>query len=436
MSTTEFAPLSTPKPAPLTSALQALATTKRSRLIIIATVMLALLSIARIWTDRQGVTSAGTIGAALRLTVPILLAGLAGLWAERCGVLNIGIEGMMILGTWFGGWGAWKYGPWVGLLLGVAGGVMGGAIHAIATVRFNVDQVISGVVMNIFGLFGARYLSDWVYAGRTDAGVSQSPQQKWPIPKFDTPFLSGGHLFGWRTPNFFGWLEQRRWFFLGDVGGIGHGLTSNLSWVTVIALSLVPITAWILWRTRFGLRLRSSGEAPTAAETLGVKVQRVRYAGLLVSGGLAGLGGATLSIVASSYYRQGQTAGRGFIGIATMIFGNWNPVGVLGAAGVFGYAESIKFVARGSIPALFLFITFVAGLMLIVSLFRRKVVTAVTALVGGGLFLLAYLTVQEVPESLAQSVPYVATLIVLSTASQRLRPPAQAGVKYRPGESH
>jgi simple sugar transport system permease protein len=406
------------------------------RLIITATVLLTLLSIARIQSGENGVTSASTVGAALRLTVPILLAGLAGLWAERCGVLNIGIEGMMILGTWFGAWGAWKFGPWVGLLMGIAGGMLGGLIHAVATVRFNIDQVISGVVMNLLGLYGARYLSDWLYSGRTDAGVSQSPQQKYPIPKFDVPFLSGGHLFGWKTPNIAGWLEKRHWFFIGDIGGIVHGVTSNLSWATVIAITLVPVSAWVLWRTRFGLRLRSSGEAPTAAETLGVKVIRVRYAGLLISGGFAGLGGATLSIVASSYYRQGQTAGRGFIGLATMIFGNWRPLGVLGGAGVFGYAEAIKFVARDSIPALFLFITFVAGLMLIIAMLRRKTITAISAFVAGGLFLTAYLTVNRVPESLAQSVPYVTTLIVLSSASQRLRPPAQAGVPYRPGESH
>jgi len=409
---------------------------KRVRLLAIALVMLALLSIARIWTDEQGVTSAGTTGAALRLMIPIMLAGMAGLWAERCGVLNIGIEGMMILGSWFGGYGAWQYGAWVGLLMGIAGGMLGGLIHAIATVHFNVDQVISGVTINILGLYGARYLSDWKYGDRTDSGVSQSPGQRSSIPKFDVPILSGGDLFGWRSPNTLGWLERKHWFVLGDVGGIGHGLTSNLSWATVIAVALVPLSSWILWRTRFGLRLRSSGEAPTAAETLGVKVLRVRYAGLIISGAFAGFAGGILAIVASSYYRQGQTAGRGFIGLATMIFGNWMPMGVLGGAALFGYAEAIKFVARDSIPALFVFITFVAGVMLILSLKRMKLLSAVTAAVAGGLFLTAYLTVSRVPESLAQSVPYVTTLIVLASASQRLRPPAMAGVKYRPGESH
>ena len=100
---------------------------------------LAVISFVRLWTDQDALTSSNTVGTALRLTVPILLAGMAGRWAERCGVLNIGIEGMMILGTWFGAWGAWQFGPWVGLLFAVLGGMLGGFIHAIATVRFNID---------------------------------------------------------------------------------------------------------------------------------------------------------------------------------------------------------------------------------------------------------------------------------------------------------
>ncbi len=409
---------------------------RRNRLLVTGITLLALMSITRIWTGEHPLTSSGTIGTALRLTVPILLAGMAALWAERCGVFNIGIEGMMIFGTWGAGFGAWKWGPWIGLLLGILFGMFGGLIHAVATVRFNVDQVISGVVLNIFAFSGARYLSDLVFTGQQGGGVSQSPQQKSGIPKFNTPFLAGGDLFGWHTPDFFGWLEKKGWFLLGDIGGIGKGLTVNLSWLTVLAVLVVPATFWILWRTRFGLRLRSSGEAPSAAESLGVKVIPLRYAGLLISGGLAGFGGATLAIVASSYYRQGQTAGRGFIGLAALIFGNWRPLGVAGGAAVFGYSEGVKLVASDSLTALFLFVSLVAGMMLIGALFRKKIITAITALVTGGLFLTAYLTVKEVPQSLTQSVPYVATLVVLATATKRLRPPAQAGIKYRPGEGH
>ena len=397
---------------------------------------LAVISIVRLWTDQDALTSSNTVGTALRLTVPILLAGMAGLWAERCGVLNIGIEGMMILGTWFGAWGAWQFGPWVGLLFAVLGGMLGGLIHAIATVRFNIDQIISGVVINLLAFFGVRYLSDLVFVGKPGGGVSQSPPQKSAIPRFDLPILSGGHIGGWKSPDVLAWFETRKWFILGDIGGIGRGLTSNLSWATVIAIAIVPISAWVLWRTRIGLRLRASGESPVAAESLGVKVNRLRYAGLLVSGGLAGLAGGTLSIVASSYYRQGQTAGRGFIGLATMIFGNWRPSGVLSGAMLFGYAEGIKLVASDSITALFLFIAAVSLIFFVVAVIRRLRVRSLFAL---GIFILsaiAYRTVSTVPESLTQSLPYVVTLIVLATANQRLRPPTMAGVPYRPGEPH
>lgn len=430
----------TPTIAPLaesrTAGITRFLAVKRNMTLTVGVTLLALMSITRLWTDEDPLTSSGTIGTALRLTVPIMLAGMAALWAERCGVFNIGIEGMMILGTWGAGYGAWKWGPWVGLLLGVLAGVFGGLIHAIATVRFNVNQVISGVVLNIFAFSGARYLSDLIFTGEQGGGVSQSPQQKSAIPRFDTPFLAGGELFGWKTPDFFGWLEDKHWFLIGDIGGIGKGLTVNLSWLTVMAIAVVPLTFWIMWRTRFGLRLRSSGEQPYAAESLGVKVIPLRYAGLLISGGLAGFGGATLAIVASSYYRQGQTAGRGFIGMAALIFGNWRPMGIAGGAAVFGYSEGVKLVASSSLPALFLFVTLVAGLMLIVALLRKKVITVITALITGGLFFTAYLTVNEVPESLTQSVPYVATLVVLATASKRLRPPTMAGIPYRPGEGH
>jgi general nucleoside transport system permease protein len=409
---------------------------KRMTMLVAATVLLALMSITRMWTDKNALTSSQTIGTSLRVMVPILMAGIAALWAERCGVLNIGIEGMMIFGTWFGGYFAWQYGAWVGLAMGVVGGVMAGLIHAVATVHFGVNQTISGVVMNIFAFYGARYLSDLLFVGEQGGGVSQSPPQKSAIPKFDTPFLAGGDLFGWTTPDFFGWLERKHWFLLGDIGGIARGLTFNISWATAIALATVPITAWVMWRTRFGLRLRSSGESPSAAESLGVKVNPLRYAGLAISGGCAGFGGATMAIVASSYYRQGQTQGNGFIGMATLIFGNWRPTGVLAGASLFGYSLGIKLVANKSIPALFLFITFVAGCMIIISLVRRKMVPAITAVVAGALFFTAYLTVNEVPESLTQALPYVITLVVLATASQRLRPPAMAGVPYRPGNTH
>ena len=410
--------------------------TGRARLLVFFAVPVALMSVVRLWSGEDALTSSDTIGASLRLSVPILLAGMAGLWAERCGVLNIGIEGMMIFGTWFGGWGAWQFGPWVGLMFAVVGGMLGGLIHAVATVRFNVDQIISGVVLNLLAFFGVRYMSDLAFVGQPGGGVSQSPPQTSAIPRFDIPVLSGGEVFGWKSPNILLNLEERGWFFLSDLAGILHGLTHNLSWGTVIGVAAVPATFWILWRTRIGLRLRSSGESPVAAETLGVNVIRLRYLGLLVSGGLAGYAGGILAIVASSYYRQGQTAGRGYIGLATMIFGNWRPVGVLGGASLFGYAEGVKLVANDAISTLFLFVALAAVLLVVAAVVNRNttrgIVTTFVAVVAA----YAYLAIDDVPESLTQSLPYFATLVVLATASQRLRPPAMAGIPYRRGEAH
>jgi ABC-type uncharacterized transport system permease subunit len=408
----------------------------RMRLLSIGLSLVAVMSATRLWTGFDNLTSSGTIGAALRLTVPIMLAGLAGLWAERVGILNIGIEGMMILGTWFGAFGAWKYGPWIGFLFAIFGGALGGLIHAVATIRFNIDQVISGVVMNLLAFFGVRYLSELVFVGQPQGGISQSPPQSSAIPKVDVPFLAGGPVGSSSTPDALGWLEERGWFLIADLAGITRGLMSGLSLASLIALLLIPLSAWVLWRTSFGLRLRSSGEAPEAAESLGVNVIRVRYIGLLISGGFAGLGGGFLSIISSSYYRQGQTAGRGFIGLATMIFGNWRPSGILGGAAVFGYSEGIKLVAGGSITGLFLFIFFVSAIVGLISLLRRQMRRGTTGIGVSVIALIAYLTVDEVPESLTQSLPYVITLIVLATASQRLRPPAKAGVPYRPGGAH
>jgi len=406
------------------------------RMLSIGLSLVAIMSVTRLWTGFDNLTSSGTIGAALRLTVPIMLAGLAGLWAERVGILNIGIEGMMILGTWFGAFGAWKYGPWIGFLFAIFGGALGGLIHAVATIRFNIDQVISGVVMNLLAFFGVRYLSELVFVGQPQGGISQSPPQSSAIPKVDVPFLAGGPVGSSSTPDALGWLEERGWFLIADLSGMTRGLMSGLSLASFIALLLVPLSAWVLWRTSFGLRLRSSGEAPEAAESLGVNVIRVRYIALLISGGFAGLGGGFLSIISSSYYRQGQTAGRGFIGLATMIFGNWRPSGILGGAAVFGYSEGIKLVAGGSITGLFLFIFFVSAIVGLISLLRRQMRRGTTGIGVAVISLIAYLTVDEVPESLTQSLPYLITLIVLATASQRLRPPAKAGVPYRPGGAH
>lgn len=408
-----------------------------TRTLLMAGTLFAVLSLTRVITDGEDLTSSQTASITLLVTMPILLAGMAGLWAERVGIVNIGIEGMMIFGTWFGGWGAWKFGPWVGLLLAILAGAMGGLLHAFAVVKFNVNHVISGVAINLLAFGSMRYLSELVYtADIQGAGISQSPPQKWPIPRLDVPILAGGDLFGWNSPDVLGWIENKGWFLVSDAAGVARGLVYNVSWATIIALALVPISAWVLWRTRFGLRVRSSGEAPAAAESLGVKVTPLRYFAMAISGGFAGFGGGFLAIVSSSYYRQGQTASRGFIGLATTIFGNWRPFGVLGGALLFGFAEAMQLLSPDSLPKFCLFLAMVSGLMAIVSMVRHRVVPAINGIVAAALFFIVFQTVDKIPEPLTKATPYVLTLVVLSAASQRLRPPAHAGQPYRSGEDH
>ena len=397
--------------------------------------VMLVMSIARVIADANDLTSSGTVAATLRLSAPLVCAGLAALWAERVGIVNIGVEGMMILGTWAGGFGAWKYGPWVGLLLGVIAGSIGGLIHALAVVRFNVDHVISGVAINIFAPGAARFLSEQIFTPH-GGGASNSPPQKSTIPSINLPFISGGRLFGWRSPDITGWFERRHWFLISDIASLIRGVGRDVSFATLIILLLVPLSAWILWRTRFGLRLRSSGEAPYAASSLGVNISRVRYQGMAISGALAGLGGAFLSVVASSVYREGQTGGQGFIGLATNIFGNWRPAGVLSGGVLFGFATALRLRDAKNVPALFLVLAMALLIMGILVLRKRRMIAGTVCVVFAILAAIGFVTINELPQALTFITPHVITLIVLATASQRLRPPAYSGRPYREGESH
>jgi general nucleoside transport system permease protein len=407
------------------------------RIFAISMTSVLVLSIVRLITGADDLTSSGTMAATLRVTSPILLAGLAGLWAERAGVVNIGIEGMMVVGTWLGGFGGWKWGAWAGIALGIAGGALFGLIHAVAVVRFNVDHVVSGIAINILAAGSTEYLSTIVFAGQQGGGESQSPAGKGGYGSFDMPFLAGGKVFGWKSPDVLGRVEG--WSnvpLLPDLAGILRGVMSDIDFPTMLALSLVPLTAFVLWKTRFGLRVRSSGEAPGAGESLGVNIVRLRYQALAISGALAGFGGAYLSTVATSTYRQGQVAGQGFVGLATTIFGNWRPTGVLGGATLFGFAQALRYRDSANVPALFLFTAIIMGLLLIISLMRGMLVTATVALMATALFFVAYVTIKEIPDGWLAATPYIVTLLVLATASQSLRPPAHAGIPWRRGDNH
>ncbi len=383
-------------------------------------------------TDSPTLTSSGTFGAALRLSLPIGLAGLGGLWAERAGVVNIGLEGMLILGTWFGAYGGVEYGPWWGVALGFAGGALGGLLHAIATVWFGVDHIVSGVAINLLGAGVARYLN--IVTFEDEAGATQSPRVEGDIGRVDVPFLSGGDLFGWRSPDLFGWLERRDWALLSDLGGALGGMSRGVSLLVVVGLALFPLTWWLLWRTAFGLRLRSVGEDPVAAESRGVDVYRMKTIAVTLSGALAGVGGAILVLLFAGIYREGQTAGRGFIGLAAMIFGNWRPGGLALGAGLFGYTDALQLRDEASIHALLLFVSLLLAGLGVVSLVRARTLGGLlTVVAAAGVFAWWALT-DEYPTQWIPFTPHLVTLLVLVFASQRLRPPAADGVVYRRGQ--
>jgi len=386
--------------------------------------MLALVSIVRLITDANDITSSGTTGAALRLAVPIGLAGLGGLWSERAGVVNIGLEGQLILGTWFGAWGAYEFGAWWGVLLGIVGGALGGLVHAVATVTFGVDHIVSGVAITILGAGLTRFLSALIFADTPGGGVTQSPGLP-PIGTFTLP--GSGALRD---------LEEKGWFLLSDLAGILGGLITQVSWLTLVAVVLVPISFYMLWRTKFGLRLRACGEAPGAAETLGVNVYKMKYVAVIASGAFAGLGGAFLSEVATNIYREGQTNGRGYIGLAAMIFGNWRPGGLAMGAGIFGYTDALQLRSGGeSVHALLLLLAIVLSLLGLWWLYRGRRLQGAISLAVAALALVWYLATDTVPDEFVGFAPHLTTLLVLSLAAQRLRPPAADGRPYRRGEA-
>ncbi|MFD4692375.1 ABC transporter permease [Streptomyces sp. NPDC058463] len=385
---------------------------------------LALVSLVRLISGAEDVTSVGQVAGALELAVPIGLAGLGGLWAERAGVINIGLEGMMILGTWFGAWAGFQWGPWVGVLFGIIGGALGGLLHAVMTVTFGVNHIVSGVAINILAVGVTRYLSNFTFAQEQGGSSKQSPRLE-EIDKITIPGLSD-----WMQD-----LQQEHWFFVSDLAGIIGGLVTGLSLLTVVALLLVPATWWILWRTAFGLRLRSCGESPVAAETLGVNVYKYKYIAVVISGGLAGLGGAFLAIVATSIYQEGQTGGRGYIGLAAMIFGNWMPGGMALGAGLFGFTDSLKL--RGGAENVHAMLLLLAILLVIAAfwqLYRKKYVSAVISAACSALLFTWYALTDQVPSQFVDAAPYVTTLLVLALSAQRLRPPKADGVPYRKGE--
>jgi simple sugar transport system permease protein len=283
------------------------------------------------------------IWSTIRLATPLILAALGGMFSERSGVINIALEGMMLSGAFTAAAITHAvHNPFVGLLAGMAAGLLVALIHAVACIRYRADQVVTGTAINILMLGMPAFLS-----GAFFLSSGATPQ----IPK--------DQLIPW-TP-------------------------------ILIAFALVPVAWYVLYKTPFGLRLRSVGENPEAADAAGVRVARMRYAGVLLSGVLAGIGGAYLSIGQSSLFTRNMTSGRGFIALAALIFGKWRPVQTMLACLLFGFTEAVSIQMQG-----------------------------VVKLPSG----------DDIPVQFIQMVPYLLTIVVLAGFIGSSRPPRALGIPY------
>jgi ABC-type uncharacterized transport system permease subunit len=257
----------------------------------------------------QVVVWGALLASTLRYATPLTLAALGGLFSERSGVINIALEGMMLMGAFFGAWGADVTGSWVGgIVIAVAAGAIFAALHGLFAITFRADQIVSGTALNLLAVGITGYLYVQIY------GNEGTPDDLPRVPDINLPIKS--------VP------------FFGDV----FGQLNLLAWV---ALAMVLVTWVVVFRTAWGLRLRSAGENPLAAETAGLSVIRTRYLAVMVSGGLAALGGAFLSIGFVHTFSQNMTAGRGFIALAALIFGRWRPGAALAATLLFGFGSAL-----------------------------------------------------------------------------------------------
>jgi simple sugar transport system permease protein len=390
-----------------------------ARITILVAVVFFVISLVENITGAVDISSPGTSGATLRFAIPLLMAGLGGLWAERVGVINIGLEGMMIVGTWTAAWFGYLHGPYVGILAAAFFGLASGFFHAFLTVKVGIDQAVSGLAINLIAAGAARYLSG-IFFPPVGGDRTVSPPVE-TLPVFTIPFVA----------DFFRSIDEKNIFFISNIAGLIYGMTTELSIVTVGLLLLLPLTSWILWKSKFGLRMRFSGENPMAAESLGINVYRTRYIAISISGMFASLGGAYLALVASSVYREGQTAGRGFIGLATVIFGNWRPGGVFAGSILFGFTDALRVRQNESVIAILFAAAIIAGLLALYYAASRRwkpmAISGVIALVGFWL----NERVETIPQEFVTVFPNFATLIVLTFLAQRLTPPAMAGMPYR-----
>lgn len=293
----------------------------------------------------------------IRLATPLILASLGGLYSERSGVINIALEGIMLAGAFTAAAvTVFTHNPWIGMLTAMIAGLLVAGIHAVASIQFRANQVVVGTAINILFVGVPALVSGALF--ESTGSTPQLPREQ-TLPDWNIPGID-------RIPV----LSQ---------------LLSGHKPIVYIALLAVPVTYYVLFRTRFGLRLRAVGENPEAADTAGVSVAGMRYAGVLLSGVLAGLGGAYLSIGQNSLFTRNMTAGRGFIALAALIFGKWHPVGAFLACLLFGMADAIAIRMQG---------------------------------------------VVNIPVQFIQIIPYVLTLVVLAGFIGRAIPPRAIGEPY------
>lgn len=293
------------------------------------------------------------------LALPLIFGGLAGVLGERSGVINIAIEGQFITGAFAAAMVATLLADvWAGILAAAAGGMLIAAMLAVLAIRYLVDQIVVGVVLIVFALGLTGFLFEQLMRPRPDRFNSPSAVPTWEVPGLAEIPLLGPVLF--RT-NIFVYL----------------------------ALALVAAVYFGLFRTRWGLRTRAVGEHPTAADTVGVRVRGLRYRNVLVAGAFAGIGGATFTLEATTNFNKGMTAGLGFIALAAMIFGRWNPLGVLLAALFFGFCRALGF-QLGSVGS-------------------------------------------PIPSQFLNMLPYLATIAAVAGLVGRARAPAADGKPYVPG---
>ena len=305
----------------------------------------------------DSILTAGLLASTLRFATPLAFAAIGGIFSERSGVVNIGLEGMMLVGAFFGIWGAVWSGTWiVGLLMAMLAGGLLALIHAFFSIHLRADQIVSGFAVNFLALGLTGYLFSAIYPGGIEQSVSR-------VPNVNLGFLESIPLVGAFLDGVFGSLNLLVWVMFG-----------------VVILGYV-----VLFKTPIGLRIRSVGEHPKAADTVGISVYGVRYAAVVTSGVLAALGGAFLSIGFVGSFSENMTSGRGFIALAAVIFGKWRPGWAFAACLLFGF-----------------------GFALAIPLQREA----------------------DVSENLISTLPYVLTLVALVGLIGRSIPPAAVGRPY------